>query len=268
MYERRPIVEGFRVLRETGYDAVEVAPYTFGEPVFPRALQMAPEVRRGAEAMGLRVLGLHWLFARTQGLHIHHPESAVRRATREYLVRLMDLCRALGGDIMVFGSPPARGLLPGQSPTDAFARTRDFFADVMPDAAARGVVICFEPLARQTTTFIQTAAEALALMGAVGHAHFRLNLDAIALSDEPRPPAATIRQVWRAAPEAVRHIQVNDPNLLGPGMGALDFMPIREALDEVGYDGYLSVEAFDFSVGADRIARESLAYLRRIWRDG
>src|SRR3972149_9505566 len=122
MYERRPIVEGSRVLRETGYDAVEVAPYAFGEPVFPRALQMAPEVRRGAEAMGLRVLGLHWLFARTQGLHIHHPEAAVRRATREYLVRLMDFCRAPGGGIMVFGSPPGRGLLPCRRPTHAVAR--------------------------------------------------------------------------------------------------------------------------------------------------
>jgi len=268
LYEPRPIVEGFRALREAGYDAVEVAPYTFGDPVFPRALQMAPEVRRAAEAMGLRVLGLHWLFARTQRLHIHHPDAAVRRATRDYLLRLMDLCCALGGDIMVFGSPPARGLLPGQSPTDAFARTRDFFADVMPDAAARGVVICFEPLARQTTTFIRTAAEALALMRAVGHAHFRLNLDTIALSDEARPPAETLRQVWREAPDAVRHIQVNDPNLLGPGMGDLDFAPIREALDEVGYDGWLSVEAFDFSAGPDRIARESLAYLRRIWAKG
>src|SRR3989304_2011513 len=147
--------------------------------------------------MGLRVLGLHWLFARTQGLHIHPPESAVRRATRDYLLRLMDLCRALGGDIMVFGSPPARGLLPGQSPTDAFARTRDFFADVIPDAAARGVALCFEPLARQTTTFIRTAAAALALMRAVGHAHFRLNLDTIALSDgRARESLAYLRRIW------------------------------------------------------------------------
>jgi len=265
MYEDKPIVEGFRALREAGYDAVEVAPYTFGEPVFPRALQMAPEIRAAADGLGLRVLGLHWLFARTEGLHIHHPQAAVRRATRDHLVRLMDLCHALGGDIMVFGSPPARALLPGESPAEAFARARDFFTDVAPEAAARGIVICFEPLARQTTTFIQTAAEAMALMRAVGHDHFRLNLDAIALSDEPRPPAATIRQVWREAPDAVRHVQVNDPNMRGPGMGGLDFIPIRAALDEVGYAGWLSVEAFDFSVGPDRIARESLAYLRRIW---
>ncbi|OGK85128.1 MAG: hypothetical protein A2X52_13045 [Candidatus Rokubacteria bacterium GWC2_70_16] len=268
MYEARPIVEGLRALRAAGYDAVEVAPYTFGEPVFPRALRMAPEVRAAADGMGLRVLGLHWLFARTRGLHIHHPDASVRGATREHLVRLMDLCQALGGDLLVFGSPPARGLLPGESRDDAFARTRDFFLDVMPESQARGIVICFEPLARHTTSFIQTAAEAIGLMRGVDHAHFRLNLDAIALSDESRPPAETIRQVWDAAPGAVRHIQVNDPNFRGPGMGDLDFVPIRQALDEVGYDGWLSVEAFDFSVGPERIARESLAYLHRVWANG
>ena len=216
-------------------------------------------MRAAADAMGLRVLGLHWLFARTEGMHIHHPDAAVRRRTRDHLVRLMDLCRDLGGDIMVFGSPRARDLLPGESVDDAFSRARDSFVEAMPDAAARGVFICFEPLARHISSFIQTAAEGLALLRAVGHPHFRLNLDAIALSDEPRPPAETIHQVWREAPDAVRHIQVNDPNRLGPGMGALDFRPIRQALDEVGYDGYLSVEAFDGSVSADRIARESRA---------
>jgi sugar phosphate isomerase/epimerase len=265
MYEPRPVIEGFRALSETGYGAVEVAPYTLGDPVFPAALRIAPELRAAAADLGLRVLGLHWLFARTRGLHIHHPDAGVRAATREHLVRLMDLCHALGGDVLVFGSPPARGLLPGESRAEAFARTRDFFLGVMPEAEARGVLICFEPLARHTTSFVQTAAEGLALMRAVNHAHFRLNLDTLALADEPRPPAGTIRQVWREAPAAVRHVQVNDPNRLGPGMGDLDFTPIREALDEVGYDGWLSVEAFDFAVGPDRIARESLAYLRRVW---
>lgn len=265
LYGPLPVIEGFRAIRGVGYDAVEVAPYTFGDPVFPQAQRLAPAVRREAADMGLPILGLHWLFARTEGLHIHHPDPAVRGATRDHLLRLMDLCRALGGDVMVFGSPSARGLLPGEHPGEAFSRACDFFRSVMPDAAERGVVICFEPLARGTASFINTAAEALSLMAAVAHDHFRLNIDASALCDEPRPPADTIRQVAAAAPAAIRHVQVNDPNQLGPGMGRLEFRPIRDALQEAGYRGYLSVEAFDFSPGPDRIARESLRYLREVW---
>jgi hypothetical protein len=47
LYEHVPVVEGFRALRSIGYDAVKVAPYTFGHPVFPRALAEAPVDRAG-----------------------------------------------------------------------------------------------------------------------------------------------------------------------------------------------------------------------------
>jgi sugar phosphate isomerase/epimerase len=265
LYERVPVVDGFRALRAIGYDAVEVAPFTFGDPVFPRALGEAPAARAVAESLGLRVLGLHWLFARTEGMHVHHPDGAIRRAAREHLIRCMDLCRALGGEILVMGSPQARALLAGESWEDALKRTRDFFVALMPEAESRGVVIAFEPLARHTSTFINTAAEGLALMHGVGHPRFKLNLDTGALTDESRPPAETIREVGLEAPDAIAHVQVNDPNRLGPGMGALDFAPIRGALAHAKYAGWLSVEAFDFTPGPERIARESLAYLRKIW---
>ena len=60
-------------------------------------------------------------------------------------------------------------------------------------------------------------------------------------------------------------MQVNDPNRLGPGMGALEFAPIRDALAQAKYAGWLSVEAFDFTPGPERIATESLRHLRQVW---
>jgi sugar phosphate isomerase/epimerase len=218
--------------------------------------------------MGLNVVGLHWLFARTEGLHVHHPDAAVRLATRDYFLRCMDLCRELGGEILVMGSPPARAMLAGETWEEAVKRAREFFAGIMPDAEARGVVVAFEPLARHASTFINTAAEGLALMRGVGHPRFRLNLDTGALTDESRPPAETIRELAAEAPGAIAHVQVNDPNRLGPGMGALELEPIRDALAEAKYAGWLSVEAFDFTPGPEKIARESLAHLREVWGHG
>jgi sugar phosphate isomerase/epimerase len=71
------------------------------------------------------------------------------------------------------------------------------------------------------------------------------------------PPAEQIRAVspW------FKHVHVNDPNLLGPGMGDLDFVPILATLRDLGYDGWVSLEAFKFPGGAERIARESMANL-------
>jgi D-psicose/D-tagatose/L-ribulose 3-epimerase len=92
LYEHLPVLEGFRALRAIGYDAVEVAPYTFGNPVFPDELAEVPAVRAAAESLGLNVVGLHWLFARTEGLHVHHPETpGPEKIARESLAHLREV---------------------------------------------------------------------------------------------------------------------------------------------------------------------------------
>jgi sugar phosphate isomerase/epimerase len=59
------------------------------------------------------------------------------------------------------------------------------------------------------------------------------------------------------------HFHANDPNHQGPGFGKLDFVPILKALAEIEYRGWVSVEPTDYSAGAERLARESIAYLRK-----
>jgi len=60
------------------------------------------------------------------------------------------------------------------------------------------------------------------------------------------------------------HFHANDRNSQGPGMGDLDFLPIFRALRDVDYRGWISVEVFDTSPGAEVIARRSIEFMRRV----
>jgi sugar phosphate isomerase/epimerase len=243
-----------------GYEGLEVSPFTLADSAEQVSPARRADLRRAAEARGVEVVGLHWLLVKPPGLYITHPDPAGRRRTSEYFGRLVDLCADLGGKVMVIGSPKQRNLMPGVSRGRALGFAEEVFRPVLDPAAKRGVTLAFEPLGPAETDFVNTAAEAVELIRRINHPAFRLNLDVKAMSSEP----ASIPDILRASRDYIAHVQVNDPNLLGPGMGEVKYEPIIAALREVGYDGWLSVEAFDFRPGAERIARESAQYLRRV----
>ena len=58
---------------------------------------------------------------------------------------------------------------------------------------------------------------------------------------------------------------MNDANRNGPGWGDTDYAPIKRGLAAIGYDDYASVEVFDFSFGAEMIARKSIEFLKTVW---
>ena len=80
-------------------------------------------------------------------------------------------------------------------------------------------------------------------------------------ASESRPIPEIIRESW----PHFAHFHANDKNLKGPGFGEVDFMPIAAELKEVGYDGFVSVEVFNFEEGAEAIATQSLDYLKRVF---
>ena len=243
-----------------GYAGLEVSPFTLAD----RAEQVTPdrrrELRAQAAAAGVQVLGLHWLLVKPPGLYITHADAAVRRATSDYFTQLVHLCADLGGDVLVVGSPKQRNLLPGVSFDMALGYAAEVFAPCLESAAERGVTLAMEPLGPQETDFLNTAEQTMRLVRRLDHPRFQINLDVKAMSAEAKP----IPQVIRETAGHIAHVQVNDPNLLGPGMGEVDHAPIVAALREVGYDGWLSVEAFDFRPGAEHIARASIEYLKRV----
>ncbi len=245
----------------TGYEAIEIAPFTLVRYVTEVSAAGRVHLREVAARAGLAVVGIHWVLAQTEGLHLTHPDLAVRERTARYLVDLVEFDADVGGRVLVFGSPKQRSLLPGVEAEQARDWAVEGFRDAVRCAEDRGVTICFEPLAPAETNFINTAEEAMALVRRLPSPAFRIILDVKAMSSEARPIPAIIRASW----PHFAHFHANDPNLKGPGFGEVDFRPIAAALKEVGYAGAVSVEVFNFEDGPEVIATRSLEYLRRVW---
>jgi sugar phosphate isomerase/epimerase len=244
---------------ECGYTGLEIAPFTLAARAGDVTSQQRETIRRQVAAAGLEVVGLHWLLAKTEGFHVTSPDPAVRQRTADYMVELALLCGDLGGRVMVLGSPVQRNLAAGVTKEQGLSYAAEVLGEVLPVLEAQNVTLALEPLGPQETNFLLTAEEAVELIDRVGSSKIRLHLDCKAMSTESTPIVELIRRNrdWLA------HFHANDPNRQGPGFGSLDFVPIFQALNEIRYDGWVSVEVFDYTPGIERLAHESIAYMRR-----
>lgn len=259
-FEGWPLAKACDFAAACGYTGLEVAPFTLAPLASDVTAAQRGEIRRTIARAGLDCVGLHWLLAKTEGFHVAHPDPAVRGRTVDYLGDLARLCHDLGGRVLVFGSPKQRSLLPGVTAEQALGHIHEVFSRLVPVLETTDTVVALEPLAPVETDVLTTAAETCRLIERIGSPHVRLHLDVKAMASE----AEAIPEIILASAPHLEHFHANDPNLQGPGFGAMDFTPIFTALDEVRYSGWVSVEVFDYAPGPERLARESIDYMRRI----
>jgi D-psicose/D-tagatose/L-ribulose 3-epimerase len=248
-----PFARQCEVAAALGYDGLEVAPFTLGEA-------SSADLRRAASDAGIAISGLHWLLRQPEGLSITSSDAAVRARTLEAMRRQIQLCAELGGSVLVHGSPAQRRLPPGE---EAAARERgiEAFATVAAHAQAAGVVYCIEPLAAPEADFIHTVAEAAAIVQAIGQPALRTMLDCCAAARAEAEPVPAVLARWLPT-GLLAHVQVNDPNLRGPGQGALAFADILRTLRQHGYAGWVAVEPFDYHPDGPLAAARAIGYLR------
>jgi sugar phosphate isomerase/epimerase len=262
MFEDRPMTEVCSVVRELGYQGLEIAPFTLAPSAEEVTAEQRKEVRKIIKDHGLQTVGLHWLFAGPTGLHMTTTDNQVWGRTRDYLSCLLDLCSDLGGKVLVLGSPKQRSIVESQSKDSAWLRAVELLSSVLDKAGQLGLTICLEPLSPVETDFINTVAEGMEMVRQIGHPNLKIHLDVKAMCSESTPVPEIIRSVNA---DDIGHFHVNDANLYGPGMGDVDYTLIAEAIKDVGWDKWLSVEVFKYDPDPETIARKSIEYLKQFW---
>ena len=253
-----PLDRALELSANLGYTGWEVAPFMLNTDVRQITAAQRTQYRRAVESAGLEVIGLHWLLAKTTGFHLTTADQDVRKRTADYFRALVELCADLGGKVMVLGSPLQRNLQPGVIMEQAYEHAREILESLDEPLRRHQIKIALEPLGPEEGNFLNTAQDARTLRQLIQSNQIGLHLDVKAMSTEPQDIVTTIRQ----NADWMIHFHANDPNRQGPGMGQVQFEPILQTLREIGYGGWISVEVFDYSPGADVLASRSIETLK------
>ena len=163
---------------------------------------------------------------------------------------------------MVLGSPLQRNFNAPMTHDQAMANAVDLIGHIVDDLQASNVRLAIEPLGPQEGNFLNHASDARRMIEAISSPNVRLHLDVKAMSTEGAP----IEQIVRQNADLLIHFHANDPNKLGPGMGQIDQAPIFQALHDIRYSGWVSVEVFDYAPGVETILTQSMDTMSRCHR--
>ena len=233
-------------LKQIGYDGVEV-------PIFD-----LDQAKWKLWAQRLDDLGLERT-ANTVIAPEHNPISA-DRATREAAYRHMqavvDCCATVGSSILCGPHQVALGVFTGRGATDEeWKRSVEHLRRVAEYSAGSGVVLAEEVVNRFELYHVNTIDQGIRLVDEVGHPNCRLHLDTFHAHIEEKNTADAIRR----AGDRIAHVHISENDRGVPGTGSVAWDATFEALRDIGYDGWLTVEAFGNFLA-------NLAAATKIWR--
>ncbi|GGC17159.1 isomerase [Novosphingobium endophyticum] len=240
-----------RALKETGFDGVEV-------PVFDASDEA--HYRQLGEV--LDDIGLERTVVAIIPDEAHSPisaDAAHRQAATDHLRRVIDCSAALGGTVLAGPWFQPLGVFSGDRPSEAeLERCAQVHRVIVPLAKDAGLVCALEPLNRFEAHLLNTCDQAIAYADRLDSEGFGVLYDTFHANIEEKDPVAALRAL--RASGWLTHVHISENDRGTPGRG---HAPIREtiaALRQLGYDQWLTIEAFGRGV-------PELAAATRVWRD-
>jgi len=233
-------------LKAMGFNGVEL-------PIFDPDPEKFAVLGRRLEDMGLERTAITVCNAADNPIA---ADAAVREAATERLSLVVDCCEAVGSKIL--GGPlySVIGEFSGAGPTEEeWARSQGVIRDVADHAAKSDISLTFEFLNRFEIYLLNTAADTARYVAELDRPNVGIHYDTFHAHIEEKDSAAAIRK----NANAITHVHISENDRSTPGEGQVAWESTFDALTDVGYDGWLTIEAFGSAL-------PSLAAATKIWR--
>jgi sugar phosphate isomerase/epimerase len=248
--------ETIKRLAKIGYDGIEIgaaAPHAY--PAYLSA-DRRREVRELLEEHDIALSSMLPAPSGGPGNNPASPYIEERKATVEHYKELAALTAEWGGDTLIY--------LPGWTihgtrRRQAWQWSREALTEVADAAAEHGVTLVIEPTPHDTN-LCESAEDAIELMEDVNAENVKLMFDTFHVLYRREVITDYVEMMGKD----LRHVHISDNDRLPPGAGVGDFPSMVDALLDIGFDGYLTMETgfHQRGIEPDRDARLGLDYLR------
>lgn len=211
-----------------GYDAIEV----IGEP----AELDAKRIKKLADDADIAVSSICSLY--TPDRDLSHPDSAIRKKAVQYVKDVASFAAEMNTPTIIV-HPCANGRTERLATEDDEQEWAvESIREIGEYAEPLGVNLSLECWNRYETVFLNRLEQAAKLWQATGLSNGGIQGDTFHMCIEE----VSIQEAFREHGRLLQHVHLADSNRAAPGAAHIDFAPILRALEEVGYDGYLSFE--------------------------
>src|SRR5690349_20741046 len=218
-------------IKSWGFDGVEIPCFGFDEPRYKKLGSKLKD-------LGLKCTTCVIVSKETNPLD---PDAKVRQASIDFLKKMIDQNRTVGSELMMGPySSPVGGLVGRCRTDDEWKRAVEVFQKVAPHAQQANMPLALEYLNRFEHYFINDTATAAKFIDEVNHPSFQLHYDTFHANIEEKK----IPEAIRAGGKRIKHVHISENDRSTPGEGHVHWDESFQTLAEIGYDGWLMIEAF------------------------
>lgn len=243
-------------IAKLGYDGIEIG------AAAPHAYPPHLTADRRAEVKDLlqqHNLELSSMLPAPSGGPGNNPASPIleeRRATVQHYKELAELVAGWGGKTLIY---LPGWIIYGTSRRQAWTWSREVLAEVADAIEHTGVTLVIEPTTHDTNLCVN-ADDAIELMQDINRENVKLMFDTFHVLYNKE---VMTDYVYKMGAD-LKHIHISDNDRLPPGRGVGDFPALVDAMLDIDFGGFLTMETGFHRRGIepDEDARTSIEYLR------
>jgi protein FrlC len=246
-----------RRLARVGFDAVEIVCSSPHAWPFYMGLEKRAQVNEWKKKYGIEVSSVMAQPGGGPATNAASSNKTERAFAIRYIKECIDMASLWGCKNLAY---VAGWYLFGTKKQEAWNNTLDTLKQIASYALDKGVNICIEPTSTDSNV-IDCPDDGLLLMEQSGFQNVGLMFDMAHAFYRNEDPVDYIYTIGKN----LKHIHLTDYDRRPPGTNGADFYPVMQALKDINYQGYVTMEiGFNRTTGADSVSRQSIEFLKSI----